>query len=164
MNENSFVASIATGLERVQEQDRKKLVSTLSHCSPVLDLPPELVVQLLKIKQQDLWKLQAAIKAAEHLKLSSEEMGEILDEARVARIMEEEPEPSMGPTGPTGVQGATGPTGSTGVRVRGAQAQIAVFDEPTFFSEPLRPAKKFVNPVHSKHRGSIRGPQSPRRR
>jgi hypothetical protein len=123
----------------------KKLVSTLSHCSNILDLPPETVITLLKMNRSDMWKLASALDIVQdrRLEFSVEEMADILNDAKVARIMEED-EPRQGPvgaTGPHGHIGLTGPTGPTG---------------------PSGPNKKTTLPRNVF--GQIRSPMSPRRR
>jgi hypothetical protein len=118
---HEFAEALQLGLSRAEEEDQKKhdglkqtLVKALSHCSQILDLPPESVVQLLKLDENDIWKLRGALVAAKSLDLANENMADILDLARVARIMEEdEPVPLV--TGPTGATGSTGPSGPKGL-------------------------------------------------
>lgn len=148
MDDCGFAEAMETGLSRAKDEDRQKLVSALSHCSAVLDLPPEAVIQLLKIKAQDLWKLQSALRVAETLSLSQAEMSEVLDLARVARIMEEEQEPSMGSPGVTGATGPTGPIGARGVT--GLNARIMGSPKNPKFTPP---------PWKASNQGPIRGPQ-----
>jgi hypothetical protein len=96
------------------DAERQALIDKLSLCSHVLDLPPEMVLAMLRIQESDAWKLVEIIRLAQKVKIESpEQMKEILDLARVARIMEEQQEP-IGPasfSGPTGAQSPTGPTG-----------------------------------------------------
>jgi hypothetical protein len=121
---------LMANVEASREEDKTKLANALSHCSSILDLPPEAVIALLQIPRNDLWKLQNALEIAQENKLefSSESMSELLDLARVARVMEED-EPVnrsrgvTGPTGPTGPQGAQGATGPTGRMQIAGQAQ-----------------------------------------
>src|SRR5271167_1755695 len=107
MNEaNGFAEALETGMKRAKEDDREKLVSALSHCTDILDWPPEIVLKLLQIKPVELRKIQRTVGLAQDAKIdcSVEEMAHVLDMARVARIMEEEPEPTFG--GPVGVTGS----------------------------------------------------------
>jgi hypothetical protein len=145
-----FSEALKVGLERAAEEDKVKLANAMSHCTTILDLPPEAVIALLQIKRNDLWKLQNALEIAQEKKLefSNESMAELLDLARVARVMEED-EPVnrsrgvTGPTGPTGPQGAQGLTGQHGMLGQN-QARMAQMAQQS--------------------QGSIRSAQSPRRR
>ena len=96
----------------------KKIVGVFSQCNSILDLPAEVVNAILTINRNDFWKLQNVIHLVSNskLKFSNEDMARVLDDAKVARIMEEEVEPIYGPTGATGPMGhgITGPVGPTG--------------------------------------------------
>jgi hypothetical protein len=114
-----------------RENTIKKIINELSECNSILDTAPEVVAQIMKIKSTDLWRLSSIIHLiqTEKLELDTQEMKELLDQARVARIMEEnENLPSgvswggtTGPLGPSGMVipylGSTGPMGVTMVQI-----------------------------------------------
>lgn len=172
MNEeaNGFADALEEGMQRAKEQDNKSLISALSHCTAILDLPPEMVLQLLKIKPNDLWKLQNVLSLVKDsaLNLSKEDMEGILDMARVVRIMEEEPDPrnsmSVGVTGPVGPIGSLGATGRTGPQtITVSSARDHAIEEFRLAATAANTVKKTVFPKEQRYRGGIRGPQSPRR-
>jgi hypothetical protein len=101
--------------QKKQEEATQKLIHALSQVNSILDLPPEIVIQILKIKQNDVWRLSEVIRLAETMEFTPEEMSHVLDLARVSRIMEEDDPWVLGPTGPTGPTGAYGPTGPVGM-------------------------------------------------
>ena len=106
----------------------------------------------MKCKRNELWKLDRALTVAQTHKIefTEQEMAEVLDLARVARIMEEnEPKRFVGVTGPTGPQGMQGPVGHTG---------------PTGPTGVVGPTQKQTAKHPIMNSGSIKGAQSPRRR
>ena len=104
-------------LTLVREKNVRKLVDYLSQCDSILDLPASTLLELFKVKTQDLWKIQeiSRLVSTSNLEFEEQEMSEVLDQAKVARIMEDQEHRFIiGPTGPTGPTGSTGPTGMTG--------------------------------------------------
>jgi len=171
MNEeaNGFAEALETGMKRADEQDIEKLVSALSHCSAILDWPPEIVAQLLKIGPIEFRKIQKAVGVVldNKIDLPITKMAEVLDMARVARIMEEEPEPAFGVTGPTGPVGAIGPTGPQGISGRTQTISVSsrdAIEEFKLAAMSTQVAKKSMQHNQTqRYRGGIRGPHSPRR-
>jgi hypothetical protein len=96
----------------IRDDEVKKLVKVLSHCSNILDLPPESVIALLRLDPHEIERLRTALNMIQRkdLEFTIEEMGTILNDAKVVRIMEEEP-PMPTVVNNTGPTGATGPTG-----------------------------------------------------
>jgi hypothetical protein len=109
----------AVSPEEVLAQRKKRLVDALSQCSSMLDFPPEVVGKILEIKPDDAWRMGEIINAANQLRavndISLEDIPELLDLARVVRIMEEQ-DPFRGVRGVTGPQG---PQGSPGISPSG---------------------------------------------
>ncbi len=102
-------------LEAFRHAKIQKIIEAMSFCNSVLDLPVESFGHLLKIKPDEVWKLVEALRNAEKLSLTNEELSHILDVAKVKRIMDDTyASPMLGPTGPTGATGCTGPIGVVG--------------------------------------------------
>jgi hypothetical protein len=127
---SEFADAFKAGIKASEKADTKKLVDALSECSPILDFPPEIVCKLLSMKAQDVLKLHGIMQ--QHIfgtnkQISVERMAELLDLARVARIMEEnEPAMAFGPTGPVG---PTGPRGPTGISAKPADKPRSLLQE-----------------------------------
>ncbi len=124
---------------QVKDKETKRLIDYLSQCNSILDFPAVTVLHLLKIDPSDLWKIQEIVRLFKNteLELNEQGMSEILDMARVARIMEDQEHRlnnapigatgATGPTGPIGFKGVTGATGPTGSRgsvgpIKGSQS------------------------------------------
>ena len=105
--------SLRSEIDTARRKKLDYLVNTLSRYNSILNLPINVILRLMKINAKDTWGIPEIINICKDLDLSKDEMKEVLDLAKVARITEEDESRPTGVYGVTGL-GPTDPQGGSG--------------------------------------------------